>query len=772
MKMMKFPLFILFLLCFSTTLKAQYIRVDDTYTAQQLVEDVLIDSDCASVTNFSTTGGNFASGEKSFGYFNAGTSSFPFADGIVLSTGRAVRTQGPNNSLLDDGNGMNWPGDQDLERALDINNSVDATILEFDFTPLSNKISFDYILSSEEYHDNAPCRYSDGFAFLLKRVGSTDQYQNLAVVPGTDVPVKVTSVRPTIGGPNGCRAENEEYFGGFNGTEHPTNFNGQTKVMKAQADVIPGQTYHIKLVIADEGNYRYDSAIFLGGGSFKIETDLSEDRLLAGGNPLCQNEGLTLTATNPNAVSYEWFKNGIPQTGANTDQFAITVNESAIYSVKVGLGGTCFSNGEIKIEYSPVVNPSNAVLVQCDEDNNGLALFNLNQASDQIIGGDPSLAAPVFFRSYPEALGNTNAITNTTAFENTISPVFARTENQYGCSGISEVTLNVSNNNINDPVKPLTECDVDANPNDGFFNFDLEEQEAEILLNLPGGTVNYFTSYNDALSGLNAIAIPNNFTNTIAFEQTIYAKLSSGIDCYGIAEFKIIVNSFGNALDDENAIVCLGTLEPLDAGSGYIDYVWDTNPERYSQIIFVDSAGTYNVTVTNSNGCEGTKTFYVTASNIAEIESVTVNDFNGGNNSVTINITPASIGNYEYSIDGIHFQDNPTFTNIKSGKYTAYVKNSCGDAIPYDFFVMDYPKFFTPNGDGFNEIWTIPFLSSQPNATVNIFDRYGKLIYQFKGNKTGWDGKHEGKMLPATDYWFRIILQTGREIKGHFSLLR
>lgn len=773
MKIMKNHLFILLVLCFSSQLKAQYIQVDDTYTAQRLVQDVLIDSDCASVSNFSVTGGDFGGLENSYGYFNAGTSSFPFAEGIILSTGRAKIAQGPNTSLSDDGRGMNWPGDQDLEQALGIGRSTDATILEFDFIPLSNKISFDYMLSSEEYHDNAPCNYADGFAFLLKQVGSTSAYQNLALVPGKTIAVNTMNIRPQIGGPGGCIAKNQEYFGGFNGNEHPTNFNGQTKVMKAQADVIPGATYHIKLVIADEGNYRYDSAIFLGGGSFKIETDLGSSKLLSDGTALCQGETLTLTATNPTAISYKWFKNGIPQTGANTDQFAISVNENATYSVEVGLGGTCISHGEIKIEYAPAIVLSNTTLVQCDENNDGLAFFNLTQAEAQITAGNTGLSSPIYFKTRTDALNDSNPITNETAFENTINPVFARAENQFGCFGISEVTLAVSNNNITDPL-PLNECDEDANRLDGFTPFDLTENETAILAHLPGGNIKYFTSNNDALAGTNAIPDPTNFVNTVAFEQTIYAKLSSGIDCFGIAKFKIIVNSFGTSLNDQDAIVCESSDVALNAGSGFSTYVWNTTPPKFTQTIRVRDAGTYTVTVTNSYGCPGTKTFHVKASNKAEITSVSVNDFNGGNNSVTINITPQSIGDYEYSIDGIYFQQSPTFSNVRSGEYTAYVidRNLCGSAKPYPFFVMDYPKFFTPNGDGYNEIWRVPYLSSQPNATVAIFDRYGKLVYFFKGNQQGWNGMHDGKTLPATDYWFKITLQSGREIRGHFSLLR
>lgn len=768
MKMTRSHIFILFVLCLPFLAKAQYITVNDTYTKEQLVRDVLINNTCASVSNISVLGGNFASGQQSYGYFNAAGTSFPFANGVILSTGRAVAAEGPNNSLLDDGQGMNWPGDSDLETALEINNSVDATVLEFDFIPLGNKISFDYILSSEEYHDNAPCRYSDGFAFLLKEVGGTGGYKNLAVVPGTTIPVKVTSVRPQIGGNGGCEAQNEEYFGGFNDVEHPTNFNGQTVALTAQSDVTPGVLYHIKLVVADEGNYRYDSAIFLGGGSFKIETELGNDRLLATGNPLCKDETLTLNATNASAIRYEWYKDTVLQPEI-TPTYA--VSGAGVYDVRVELPGGCFSTGKITIEYSPVPVVSNAVLVQCDEDNNGLALFNLHQADAQVIAADASLSAPVYFRTNGEAIANTNAITNVTNFENTQPIVYARSENQYGCYAISEVTLNVSNNNIADP-QDLKKCDTDANPSDGKSIFDLQEREAEILANLPSGNVNYYTSYEDALSGLNPIPTPQTFANTIPFVQRIYAKLSSGIDCYGIAEFNVRVNYFGNSLDDVQVTICRGGNVLLNAGSGFSSYKWNTPNNETSQTIRVTAAGTYIVTVTNSDGCEGTKKFIVTASSIATVQSMSIRDFQGGNNSATVVLTSDSIGTYQYSIDGVTFQDSPTFTNLSPGKYTVIIRETSCGTITHDFYIMDYPKFFTPNNDGTNDYWRIPYLQFQPNATVAIFDRYGKLIYFFKGGNPGWDGKLNGYDLPANDYWFKIILQDNREIRGHFSLLR
>ena len=147
MNVRKITLLSLVFNCICMSSYAQYIQVDDTYSAQQLVENVLINSPCANVSNFAVSGDPFSPGEQSFGYFNAAGTGFPFNEGIVLSTSRAKRTEGPNDNLIDEG-ATAWLGDADLELALGIGNTFNATVLEFDFTPLTSQVSFDYIFSS------------------------------------------------------------------------------------------------------------------------------------------------------------------------------------------------------------------------------------------------------------------------------------------------------------------------------------------------------------------------------------------------------------------------------------------------------------------------------------------------------------------------------------------------------------------------------------------------------------------------------------------------
>ena len=750
-----------------TGIFAQNIQVNDTFSAQQLVQDVLIDSPCANVSNFAVSGDTFSAGQQSFGYFTNTSPLFPFTDGIVLSTARAVRSEGPNNNLVDEGS-TSWTGDQDLEQALGISNTYNATVLEFDFTPLSSQISFDYIFASEEYSGTAPCRYSDGFAFLLKPIGSSQPYQNLAVLPNTNTPVLVTTVHPEISGV--CPAINEQYFGGFNGSTYPVNFNGQTVVLTARASVVPGTPYHIKLVIADEENIRYDSAIFLGGGSFSVGTDIGPDRLVATSNPVCQGETYTLDATEPGSNAYQWYKNNSPIAGAINATY--TVTDSGTYSVAVNLGGTgCIAQGQAVIEYAslPVLNDP-TILIQCDDDNDGITLFNLTKADNLVTMGDSSLGAVSYYPSLSDAQDQTNAIANPSAYSNAAgTSVIARVENGFGCANYATVSLQIANNAIAAQT-PIATCDEDG-PEDGFTSFTLSTQVTpQLLAGLPAGlSVSYFATVVDAISGQNPL--PDNFTNTVAAQQIIQALIVNGPDCYGIVPITLIVNTFNPInFEDEDVYLCNGTPVSIGVPPAFSGYLWTTSETTNS--ITVATPGSYSVAVTDVNGCTATKNFTVIASEVAQITSVGIADFSGNDNAITVNVT--GNGDYEYSLDGALWQDVNVFNSVSPGEYEIYVrdKNGCGTTPPLSVVVLDYPRFFTPNGDGFNDLWQIKNLYLRQGATIKIFDRFGKLLKYQDANTSGWDGTYNGAMLPASDYWFLLTLDNGTTVKGHFSLKR
>jgi gliding motility-associated-like protein len=149
-----------------------------------------------------------------------------------------------------------------------------------------------------------------------------------------------------------------------------------------------------------------------------------------------------------------------------------------------------------------------------------------------------------------------------------------------------------------------------------------------------------------------------------------------------------------------------------------------------------------------------------------------IKEFTGGKNSIEL-ITSGTTSNLEFSIDGINYQENSLFTDVPKGKYFAYIRNTTNcEFISFPFTILDYPTFFTPNGDGINDEWKISDMDKFPKSVVYIFDRYGKLLKQMNANSMGWNGTLNGLSLPADDYWFRLILNDNQIVNGHFSLKR
>lgn len=775
MKSIKTILSFALICCNTLFVSAQNITVDDTKTATDLVKILTNNSSCVTVFNAATTGDNLTPGENSYGSFNNSGGSFPFIDGVILNTWSINKAVGPFVAADNGGGSVSWGGDADLNLALNIG-SINATSLEFDFTSLTNFISFNYIFASNEYQGNFPCRFSDGFAFLIKEVG-TSTYQNLAVVPGTTTPVSSINVRPaipSIGIQNGCPALNENYFNGFNSATSPINFGGQTVIMNAQTNVIAGKTYHIKIVIADDQTRYFDSAVFLQAGSFSPKIDLGQDRTSATNNPVCFGEPFTIDTkfTLSQGYSYQWFKDGslTPIPGATNPTY--TVSTTGIYKVEVTLSPTtCIASGEIKLEYTPEIIVSNTTLAQCDDNGDGKTIYDLTRVDNIVKNNNSALSPVIYFEFLSDAKANINPIINSSTYTNkSTNPIlFARVTNSFGCANYAQVNLVIPNNNIV-TQNPVSTCDGDTNQ-DGLYQFDLNAQvTSQVLSGLPPGLiVEYYLNKTDAVAQKNAL--PTIFKNTSPNQQIIYARIVNGPDCYGIVPITLVVNTFDPPnFQDETVIVCIGSKIDLSVASGYSGYLWNTG--AITNTIEIKIPGSYFVKVTNANGCEKTKKFTVTASGIATITGATVNDFAGNENSVLLEYN--GVGNYEFSLDGSYFQDNPLFIRIAPATYTAYArdKNGCGLSVPFLVYVLDYPRFFTPNGDGFNDVWEIENLKLFPNAVISIFDRYGKLLKQLNAVSSSWNGTYNGHELLTSDYWFSIDFGNGKIIKGHFTLKR
>lgn len=394
------------------SVKAQYITVDtQTYTPEQLVKDVFFgnqNSNCIAVENVSISGWDFGNGNKSYGYFDQNGSSFAMEKGIILSTGSALTASGPNGDIQS-GNDTSWIGDRDLDDGINVTNTFNSTILEFDFTATkTNSVSFEYLFASEQYlltGKASQCDFTDGFAFLIKEAGSSNPYRNLAVIPGTNTPIKSNTVR----GPGGlCSPINEQYFGQYNLYETPTNFGGETKILTAVTDIIPGVKYHLKLVIADEGNGLYDSAVFLKAGSFVGIKDLGPDLVISSQTALCEGSTTQLDASiSTPGATYQWYNTQGIIAGATNSTYI--VSDAGVYEVLIDDGG-CKLKGSIKIEYAekPIYNSNNSFCKY--NDGQPIAVY-LQEFNSQIITNHKPYFRVKYYRFEDDAIaGNNNTI--------------------------------------------------------------------------------------------------------------------------------------------------------------------------------------------------------------------------------------------------------------------------------------------------------------------------------------------------------------------------
>ncbi|WP_035654111.1 PKD-like domain-containing protein, partial [Flavobacterium saliperosum] len=190
-------------------------------------------------------------------------------------------------------------------------------------------------------------------------------------------------------------------------------------------------------------------------------------------------------------------------------------------------------------------------------------------------------------------------------------------------------------------------------------------------------------------------------------------------------------------------------------------------------------AGQYTVSIvsTTAPGCSNVIIVDVTESNPASALNLYVNEAFSNNPTITAIVTGGS-GNYQYQLDGGAYQTSNEFTGILPGLHEVHVidLDGCTD-LTQTIYVIGYPHFFTPNGDGYNETWNIWDLQDQPNAEIMIFDRYGKFIKQISPVGEGWNGTYNGELLPSTDYWFTVKFKDGvnkeeRIFKAHFSMKR
>lgn len=489
-----------------------------------------------------------------------------------------------------------------------------------------------------------------------------------------------------------------------------------------------------------------------------------------------RNEADALAEINPITDISNYRNIGYPTT-----QLIYVRVDSKLDNDCLGLGGHITLN----VEPIPIANMV-TIARQCDDDFDGLFPFDTSTIEPAVLSGQTGMLV-----SYFDKNGNVlpSPLPNPFLTSSQIITIRVTSKNSQDANGacFAETSLEfiIDKKPVANSIADLIECDDDL---DGIFPFNTSTIETTILNGQTGMLVSYFDENGDILPS----PLPNPF---LTGSKTITAMVENTLNstCISQTTFDFIVHPKPEFELDETDIVCLNILPKelsvFNPKETNYTFLWTDagGTEVGNQpSIEITEGGMYTVVATSINGCKSfPQDIEVFESNIAvlNIGQIKITD-DSENNIISIETHQLGIGDYEFAIqkagESIGFyQDEPIFENVGPGIYSVYVndKNNCG-TINIDVSVIGYPKFFTPNNDGYNDYWNVIGVNSNfyPNSLIYIFDRFGKLVTTVNPSSNGWDGFYNGVSLPSSDYWFTVELideNGNRKVrKGHFSLIR
>jgi len=338
----------LFLVC---ALSNAQVVTDNTNTVEYYVQNVLLGGG-VTVSNITYNGNPASVVDAQVGEFTDASSSVGLSNGIILGTGDVDLAAQPNTGTGSTLGGTgNSSQDPDLT-AISTETLFNQCIVEFDFIPIGDTLSFNYVFASEEYPEYVCSDYNDVFGFFLtgnNPAGGTYNAQNLALVPDPLVPgtftataVAINTINPGVAGGSGtastCSAIDPSwttynvFYQANNGTNY--EYDGRTTLLPVIAQVNCGETYHIKMAIGDAGDANFDSGVFLEAGSFSANGQLDATTADVPSNvQLCGSPFNVTFNTGPTPPPISYWDLGDGTTYSNIDTVNHTYADSGTYVV-------------------------------------------------------------------------------------------------------------------------------------------------------------------------------------------------------------------------------------------------------------------------------------------------------------------------------------------------------------------------------------------------------------------------------------------------------
>jgi gliding motility-associated-like protein len=403
---------------------------------------------------------------------------------------------------------------------------------------------------------------------------------------------------------------------------------------------------------------------------------------------------------------------------------AIENTATTIYTFTPDASETCAINQTMTITVNPLIMPTFTQV-------------------DPICNGDV-LAA------FPTTSNNGVAGTWLPAINNTLTTIYTFTPDASETCAINQ-TMTITVNPLITPT--FTQVDSICN--------------GDVLAGLP-------TTSNNGVAGTWLPAINNTLTTIYTFTPD---TTQSGQACAINQTMTITVNPLITPTFTQVDPICNGdvlAVLPTTSNNG-VAGTWLPAISNTETTI-------YTFTPDASETCADLMTLEIVVNNIINpINSISVqvnlvsSSFDD-NQSIEV-IASGGTAPYEYRLENGPWQDSPVFNFITDYFYLVFVrdKTTCNNQTT-SVQLINHPVFFTPNNDGFNDIWNIKGLEEQPEAQITIYDRYGKIITIYKPTTPGWDGLYNGNKMPPNDYWFTIeYIDTEnipRVFRSHFSLIR
>jgi gliding motility-associated-like protein len=712
------------------------ITVVSSMTVEDYVQNVLLGNG-VTATNITYNNGAANSQQINVSYFTDGGTAFPISAGLLLSTGNGNVAIGPNNSTNQSAAGTpNVAFDTDLQ---DISgaNVTNGVVLEFDFVPEGDTLSFKYMWASEEYPEFAPPNggVNDVFGFFISGPGFAGPYENnaenIAIIPGTTTPIAINNVNAIT---------NQTYYVDNTGGVAYGNaieYDGTTIVMTANASVICGETYHIKLAVSNVLDQGWDSGVFLEAGSFvspPVDVNIT-------------------TANGDNFVA-----EGCVDANLYFIRNACDISDTLIVAYEIT--GTAIEG----TDYQNIPNPVTMLPFQ------DTAVINIIPIVDAITEGDETITIHVYLIT-PN--GDT-IVTGGTLIIGDLTPLSVTAmDDLMQCIGDSAL-LSATSAGGSPPIN-FSWSTGDTGP---------MAYSDPIMAN---GSYQFIVTATDGCGGLDTDTMVAVMNQTLAMD-TILVFDATACNPDG-AVSAIVTGLTGQPLYHWYGPGNPGTYQ-IDASvlqnipSGWYYFSVEDNVCSVEDSAYVDQLDPpiASVSADVTSGCEP---LVVTLTNSSQNANVFQWNFGNGN-AVTVNDMSSQTQTYITGavVQLIAFQGNcsdtayvpinafhcgctdPTALNFDP--FAVADDGSCTYPIPPIPTVETYNVFTPGDSEGENDMFYVT-TTNAANVELKVFNRWGNEVYSGSGENPAWDGKSNGVDVTEGVYFYTYIVTgfSGETLEGH-----